>query len=195
MKLLLGDCLEVLPTLPAESVQCVITSPPYFGLREYGTAEWEGGSPECDHLAPPRGGRNPETAMKQLTNGGTLNYQYTNICEKCGAVRIDKQIGLESNPEEYVEKMVRVFQEIRRVLRDDGVVFLNLGDSYWGSNKGYMADGTQVGGKKQMTNKGSGTTGEVALRYKRDFIGIELSPEYIKLAEKRMNLAQIRLDI
>jgi hypothetical protein len=46
----LGDCLDVLPTLPAGSVQCVVTSPPYFGLRDYGTADWQGGDAECDHL-------------------------------------------------------------------------------------------------------------------------------------------------
>lgn len=47
---LLGDCREILPTLPPGSVQCCVTSPPYWGLRDYGTATWEGGSEECDHF-------------------------------------------------------------------------------------------------------------------------------------------------
>ena len=86
-----GDCLEVLPTLPAESVHCCVTSPPYFGLRDYGH---------------------------------------------------DGQIGLESTPDEYVAKLVEVFREVRRVLRDDGTVWLNLGDSY--ANK--CCDSSSVGG-------------------------------------------------
>jgi len=74
-----GDCREVLRTLPESSVHCVVTSPPYFGLRDYG---------------------------------------------------VDGQIGLEQTPDEYVAEMVKVFREVRRVLRDDGTLWLNLGDSY-----------------------------------------------------------------
>jgi DNA modification methylase len=76
-----GDCFDVLTALDAESVQCVVTSPPYYGLRDYG---------------------------------------------------VDGQIGLEKTPESYVDKLVAVFREVRRVLKDDGTVWLNLGDSYWG---------------------------------------------------------------
>lgn len=77
--ILTGDALEVLRTLEAESVQCCVTSPPYWGLRDYGVAG---------------------------------------------------QLGLERTPEEYVARMVEVFREVRRVLRQDGVLWLNLGDSY-----------------------------------------------------------------
>ena len=78
-----GDCMAILPTLPKGSVQCCVTSPPYFGLRDYGQ---------------------------------------------------DGQLGLESTPDEYVAKLVAVFREVRRVLRDDGTVWLNLGDSYGGGH-------------------------------------------------------------
>jgi len=84
-----GDCIEILPTLDAESVQCCVTSPPYYSLRDYGCAG---------------------------------------------------QIGLEPTPEAYVEKLVAVFTEVKRVLRDDGTVWLNLGDSYAGSGKGIGSD-------------------------------------------------------
>jgi DNA modification methylase len=77
--LLHGDALDVLATLPAASVQCCITSPPYLGLRDYGVAG---------------------------------------------------QIGLEASPAEYVARLVAVFREVRRVLRDDGTLWLNVGDSY-----------------------------------------------------------------
>lgn len=82
-RILTGDCREVLKTLPDASVHCCVTSPPYFGLRDYGVAG---------------------------------------------------QIGLEPTPDEFVAELVAVFQEVRRVLRDDGTLWLNLGDSYSGHN-------------------------------------------------------------
>jgi len=97
-KLIQGDCIEVLRGLEDESVQCVVTSPPYYGLRDYG---------------------------------------------------VDGQIGLEQSPEEYVAKLVAVFREVKRVLRDDGTVWLNLGDSYAGSGRGNNPNG------KQGTNHGT----------------------------------------
>ncbi len=98
------DCLEGLKQLDNESVHCCVTSPPYWGLRDYG---------------------------------------------------VPGQIGLESTLEGYVVKMVEVFREVKRVLRDDGTLFLNLGDSYFGSGKGRNADGTHSAGAKQSTNTGS----------------------------------------
>lgn len=79
VRILQGDCRDVLKTLPDRSVHCVVTSPPYFGLRDYG---------------------------------------------------VDGQIGLEQTPEAFVAQMVAVFREVYRVLRDDGTLWLNLGDSY-----------------------------------------------------------------
>ena len=93
-----GDALDVLRTLPDESVQTCITSPPYFGLRDYG----------CDG-----------------------------------------QIGLEPTPDKYVAALVEVFREVRRVLRDDGALWLNLGDSYAATTKGSSGVG------KNATNKGT----------------------------------------
>jgi len=113
-----------------QRAQMVVTSPPYWGLRDYGTAEWEGGDPGCDHLEPPRGGRNPETAGKQLSNAGTLTYQYAGACEKCGARRVDEQLGLEETPEEFLASMVSLFGGVRDVLRDDGTLWCNMGDCF-----------------------------------------------------------------
>lgn len=95
-----GDCREVLSTLPDESVQCVVTSPPYWGLRDYG---------------------------------------------------VDGQLGLERTPDEYVAAMVDVFREVRRVLRRDGTLWLNLGDSYAGGDRttgrnDAVRQGKQTGG-------------------------------------------------
>jgi len=89
-----GDCLDILPTLEAQSVHCCVTSPPYYGLRDYGH---------------------------------------------------EGQIGLEDTPDAYVARLVAVFREVRRVLRDDGTLWLNLGDSYAGSSDGSYRPGDVPG--------------------------------------------------
>jgi DNA modification methylase len=92
--ILTGDCRTLLPTLDAGSVRCCVTSPPYWGLRDYG-------------------------------------------CEG--------QLGLEKTPEEYVAAMVGVFREVRRVLTDDGTLWLNLGDSFFSQTKGSGGSGASSG--------------------------------------------------
>jgi DNA modification methylase len=76
------------------------------------------------------------TRNREVQNGIDKAFQYKTSCPKCGAIRIDSQIGLEATPEAYVAKLVAVFREVRRVLRDDGTVWLNLGDSYAGGAGG-----------------------------------------------------------
>jgi len=128
-----GDARSVLETLASDSVDCVVTSPPYWGLRDYGTAEWEGGDPEHEHRGSVR--RTNSTAPeKQLSKRGSTD-QFSGDCD-CGATRVDAQLGLEATPEEYVANMVEVFREVKRVLKPTGTVWLNLGDSY----NGYMAN-------------------------------------------------------
>lgn len=164
-----GDCLEILPTLDAESVQCVVTSPPYWGLRDYGTATWEGGDQGCDHSHFLGG--NGDSSAKQVTSGGTQKYQYRDTCGKCGATRVDSQIGLEATPEEYVEKMVEVFREVKRVLRNDGTVWLNLGDSYAnpGHYKGNPGDGIAAAGNRATEGRYSKTGAGLK---NKDLVGI-----------------------
>lgn len=127
-----GDCRDVLPQLKRESVQCVVTSPPYFGLRDYGTAQWEGGDAECDHIAKhnKHGG---QRANRDQT-GQIFTYQST--CGLCGATRKDSQIGLEPTPQEFVGELTNVLLMARDAMRKDGTLWLNLGDSYAGSGKG-----------------------------------------------------------
>jgi DNA modification methylase len=148
-KIYQGDCLEVLKTFPDNFIQTCVTSPPYFGLRSYATAKWEGGDPNCDHiderakydrernrkgLANNANEQDGGERTAKIQNGIDKAFQYKDTCLKCGAERIDQQIGLEETPKEYVEKLVEVFREVKRVLRDDGTLWLNLGDSYNGSN-------------------------------------------------------------
>ena len=100
-KILEGNVLETLKDLPDCSVQCVVTSPPYYGLRDYG---------------------------------------------------MEGQIGLEATPEAYVETMVKVFREVRRVLKDDGTLWLNLGDSYAGSWGNYGGQNRGNGKQRKIVN-------------------------------------------
>ena len=131
-RILIGDVWERLSEIPDATVQTVITSPPYFGLRDYGTATWEGGSPDCDHRVG-RATRGGLTEFQQ-NNKGSFGDEAVWVCPHCGANRIDSQMGLEETPEAYVEAMVALFREVRRVLKDDGTLWLNLGDSYFPHN-------------------------------------------------------------
>lgn len=81
-KIYLGNCIDILKTFPDKSINCCITSPPYYGLRDYG---------------------------------------------------VDGQIGNEDTPEKYIENLVKIFEEVKRVLKDDGTLWLNLGDSWLGT--------------------------------------------------------------
>jgi site-specific DNA-methyltransferase (cytosine-N4-specific) len=111
-----GDALDVLRGLGDGSADCVVISPPYWGLRDYGTGRWAGGDAGCVHRGGGLGGR----------------------C-RCGAVREDRQYGVEATPEEYVDHLRAVFAEVRRVLAEPGTVWLNLGDSYSAAPPGRTA--------------------------------------------------------
>jgi DNA modification methylase len=123
-----GDCLEVLRTLPDRSVHMCATSPPFYGLRDYGTGTWEGGDENCSHRRPATGG-NPQQGANKGNNSEEA-APFKDVCGLCGARRTDRQIGLEESPDEWVARLVEVFREVRRVLRDDGTLWVEIGDSY-----------------------------------------------------------------
>jgi DNA modification methylase len=114
-----GDCREVMATLPAESVQTCVTSPPYWGLRDYG---------------------------------------------------VPGQLGLEKTPDEYVAKMVEVFREVRRVLRNDGTLWLNLGDSYTASARG--GHSTKFPGRDKTAHMFESRTIDCGGLKPKDLVGI-----------------------
>jgi len=130
VQILIGDVRARLREMPDESVHCVVTSPPYWGLRDYGTARWEGGDPACDHPPEKRGSRFATVSSKQAASTGAGTISRRN-CD-CGAIRVDVQIGQEPTLQAHVDVMVEVFREVRRVLRKDGTVWLNYGDCYAG---------------------------------------------------------------
>ena len=138
IKIYQGNCLDRLKDLPEQSINTCITSPPYWGLRDYGTGEWVGGDPDCPHMRTTKISKDTATGHKAMYEQGNVvgDAIYKSKCPKCGAVRKDKQLGLEDSPNKFVENLVEVFREVKRVLRDDGTVWLNLGDSYYNYRPG-----------------------------------------------------------
>lgn len=127
-KIICGDALQILKTFPSESVNMTITSPPYWGLRDYGTAKWEGGNTNCNHKPYNKPGPNASV-------GNTIKLlgrePYKDVCGKCGAKRVDKQIGLEPDFNDFLKKMWTIYDEIKRVLKKDGTCWINFGDTYF----------------------------------------------------------------
>jgi DNA modification methylase len=156
IKILQGNCLETLSSLEEKSVNTCVTSPPYWGLRDYGTGEWVGGDPDCNHEGTVLG--HNKNFVDREGRGSNNKSISSGDCYKCGAVRKDDQLGLEETPEKFVKNLVNVFREVRRVLRDDGTVWLNLGDSYCGTgHKGdtkdmYFSQGSARNGQSFALN-------------------------------------------
>ncbi len=133
-----GDARDM-SELPDGSVQMVCTSPPFWGLRKYAGDQdliW-GGDGNCEHRwdvkAPPRRKRSEadikdQDSKQQTHTANAYNAVASNFCSLCGAWK--GAYGLEPTPEMYVEHTIEILREIRRVLRKDGVVFWNIGDSY-----------------------------------------------------------------
>jgi DNA modification methylase len=151
--LILGDALSLLRASADASVQCVVTSPPYWGLRDYGIepSVW-GGVSICVHdwtserlELEMRRGINLTASTASTRGGGKKIATVPNVdverawCNACGAWL--GCLGLEPTPELYIEHMVMIFREVRRVMRDDGTLWLNIGDSYSGSGRGGYAGG------------------------------------------------------
>jgi site-specific DNA-methyltransferase (cytosine-N4-specific) len=148
--------------LQNKSVQSIITSPPYWGLRKYDVPDmvWDG-DPKCEHgfevvsHIDKRGtGGNKLNGRNPYTEGeARLNYS-DGHCQKCGAWR--GQLGLELTPGQYIEHLMLIMAECWRVLKDDGVCFVNLGDTYAGSGGAggdYCLGGIKSGQPKYKQGK------------------------------------------
>lgn len=181
VRLLVGDCRAMLATLPDASAHVVCTSPPYYGLRAYGTNPqvW-GGDPACAHSFGEEG--RPRVSQAQQDNGpggGVWNAVSRGTdpsakrtefsaptgayCTRCAAWR--GELGSEPTPEQFVANLVSVFAEVRRVLHPTGVLVLNLGDSYAGSGKGW-GGGSISERNNQFEHCGSINSGKVHVGYK-----------------------------
>lgn len=142
-RILEGDVRTRLAELPADSIHTVVTSPPYFGLRDYDTAPqvWGGTDPACPHEWQKRryyveGGGGAGSSGEAFHEPGPENaerirkarWREDEVCTKCGAW--SGHLGLEPSPSMYVQHLVEIFRAVRRVLRPDGTCWLNLGDSF-----------------------------------------------------------------
>ena len=132
-----GDVFDKLKELDNNSIDCVVTSPPYWGLRDYGTAQWQGGDPNCDHQTKRSRGDDIKQGDKQGTNLG-LRPNIQTLC-KCGAKRIDKQLGLEPTYQEHIQNIVELFRAMKPKLKDSATIWLNYGDSYAATVNGTKA--------------------------------------------------------
>ena len=137
-KVYLGNAIDIIKTFPDESINCVVTSTPYYGLRDYGTGKWIGGDPNCKHFRESKKSDKTITGHKRMQENDAPvgDAIYKTVCPICGAVRVDEQIGLEETPEEYIERLVALFREIRRCLKKDGTLWINIGDTYNGAKRG-----------------------------------------------------------
>ncbi|RLJ08584.1 MAG: hypothetical protein DRP12_00015 [Candidatus Aenigmatarchaeota archaeon] len=134
-QIVLGDALEVLKKLPDESVDCIITSPPYWGLRNYGQETWRvwDGDPNCEHEWV--SGGNDDGKRKKSIPSAHLSLGM--FCKKCGAWY--GQLGLEPTLDLYLDHLLEIMRELKRVLKKRGVIFWNHGDCYGGSLQGWGA--------------------------------------------------------
>jgi site-specific DNA-methyltransferase (cytosine-N4-specific) len=175
VRLYCGDVLEVLRKMPAQSVHCVVTSPPYWGLRDYQTAKWTGGDPGCNHrklIIPRQDKEHGKMHRISAAAHAERDMPYVSHCGRCGARCFDAQLGSEAQPDClrwargencaeqdwpnacYVCRMVLVCREIWRVLRDDGVFWLNIGDTYSGGGRGSKG-GQGATSPLQLSNHGT----------------------------------------
>lgn len=228
-----GNNIRVMRSLPAGSIQCVVTSPPYFGLRDYGTGQWVGGDSKCKHrpkisakslAASTLGGGKKTTAHQQEALGGR-------VCPHCGAIHMNEiwggdrkcqhvwggtrsvadgnapsrkttlgggkdkirsqstetttgafclkcnawqgELGNEPTPEFYIEHLVWVFRAVKRVLRDDGTLWLNIGDCFARDpGKGISGDGKNARHLKGRENTRQTTRNIPAGVKQKDLLGI-----------------------
>lgn len=138
-----GHVIDILREMPAQSVHCVVTSPPYWGLRDYGIEPsiW-GGAPECKHvfeatINPGGNGDGKSFRRDKLAGQQKGERRQPGTCIKCGAWY--GCFGLEPTVEMYIQHAVEIFREVWRVLRDDGTLWLNMGDCYCSTAPGTMS--------------------------------------------------------
>lgn len=197
-RIIQGDALEVLRTLEDESVHCCVTSPPYWGLRDYGVKPTVWGGDEnhkhewgdivrvnaTNHTDKrrwqhTRNGRDEEAPIEKRVAWLRSQVNQGAFCQ-CGAWR--GSLGLEPTPEMYVEHLVEIFREVRRVLRGDGTVWLNLGDCYaTGAGKVGDCPGGGEQGERWKGYRGTHTTDSSGLQAYRMADGGHTQPNRMPL--------------
>lgn len=179
----IGHAIERLREIETETVDTVITSPPYWGLRDYKTEPVVFGrdkdccpqEDDCIWMDPTtyqRRSNDDGKSEKQASNQGANNRDdpitFT-TCSKCGAWK--GQLGLEQSPEQFVEHLVEIFEECRRILKPTGTLWVNLGDSYM--SKGSTTNPEQYGLQKHRDEAGKFRPKTLPDGYKeKDLVGL-----------------------
>ena len=130
-----GDVFDNIKKLDDNSIDCVVTSPPYWGLRDYGTSSYEGGDPNCQHTITDGIVDNKNNKLIERPDRASDKKN----CVKCGAKRIDKQLGLEPTYQEHIQNIVELFRAMKPKLKDSATIWLNYGDSYAATVNGTKA--------------------------------------------------------
>jgi len=123
IKFIQGNCFNKILELEDNSIDCVISSPPYFGLRDYGTSTWKGGNVNCNHTIT----HYNDTLKPHVNRPFRGNRDY---CLHCNAERIDEQFGLENTYQDYIASTVKLFETFKSKLKDQATIWWNVGDSY-----------------------------------------------------------------
>lgn len=132
IELYLGDACQVLAAMPDASADRIVTSPPFWSLRDHGTGAWRGGDRACPH---------PFSAEQRVDSAS---------CGWCKGTWIDPQYGLGLPVDKYVDRLVAVFDEAMRVLNSTGTLWLNLGDSYTGGTRRAYDTRSGITGGRQL---------------------------------------------
>jgi len=144
IKILQGNCIDKIKELDDNSIDCVVTSPPYWGLRDYGTASYEGGDPDCKHTITDGIIDNKNNKLIERPDRASDKKN----CVKCGAKRIDKQLGLEPTYQEHIQNILELFRVLKPKLKESATIWLNYGDSYAAT-----VNGTKVKDMKKNLQK------------------------------------------
>jgi len=174
-KVYFGDCRESMRQMAKDGVkaQMCVTSPPYYGLRDYGTAEWVGGDNSCEHEGLVIS--NNRNFIDEGGRGSNKKAISSGDCLKCGATRKDSQIGNEQTPQEFIDNLVEVFACVWDVLEDNGTLWVNLGDSYYNyrPGKGQRVVANSIASQKAAEFEHSAKRGNKLDGYKeKDLMGM-----------------------
>ena len=190
-----GDALTVLKRMDDESVHMAVTSSPYYGLRAYNTEPqiWDG-DPNCDHewgTVHSPGYRSSDTKPGSLQNEGNKNRQNlkSDICSKCGAWK--GELGQEPTPEDFARHITTICHEIKRVLRNDGVFWFNIGTSF--ANKQIESEENGNSPKRKRGDILEGTiTEDIVLNQSLPQVENESPPTYLQNYADRMRRVETR---
>ncbi len=181
------NALEGLRQLPDESVDCVVTSPPYWSLRDYGIASTIWGNEDCKHEWSLESTKKINLVQSQLmsrpwrSRASSSTTTSGSFCTKCNAWK--GQLGLEPTFELYIQHLCTLFDEVKRVLKKTGTCWVNLGDTYSGSNQGH--------GKKSIPNGHYANLGKIDRYLKKYAHLVGRSPPSSKTSVPEKSLCQI----